>query len=439
MPKDQQGMAKRSSAPLAMATGTIREPGRVATWLIETGLALAIRALYRSETFVPGDFALKPGTLIVSNHLRDADVPILGTALCKSIKVLHFAPPLFASREVLLRPHVLSVLTREWQWPRPVSALLGAVPMAWLFRAARARPIRRVREFNLRQAAELLVGAGFAESDWEAVLNARGRRELGAEIAARPLRLIDDERSPALSAHWGLRRLCREARMALAPAFRSAIDRQLHGLARALDGGHCVYLAPEGGESTDGRFGRVREGAWRIFQLAARPPEILPAGISYDPLAPGRLRVIVRIGAPLRDLDASNTRAFAAVLRESILRLVVVNPSHLLAAYIAGGPEFFSARQLAGWIRDARTVAAAAGFIPDTLLADGCLDEQLERRLRWLASRGILARDAPRWRNLWQRDSAAGWDEPANVVRYLANAVADRCPELVRTLARWGS
>lgn len=432
MGKDRERLVGPPWPRPAAPAGT--EPRRAAaTRLVQAGSALAVRALYRCEILAPPDFALRPGTLVVSNHLRDADVPILATALYRRAGAGSRLPPLsFAAREDLLRPRALAMLTAEW--PPPLPALFGRVPIGWLFTAARAEPMCRIRELTLRGLAPALASAGLGDADCGAVLNARGLRELGAHFAARPLRCAAADRRAPLDAAWGLRRLRRHARALLAPALRARIAMQLRDFAHVLDAGHCLYLAPEGATSPDGRFGRVREGAWRIHRLAARAHPVLPLALSYDALAPGRLRAVVRIGAPVYGLDASSARSFAAGLRHAITRLVVVNPSHLLARYLAEGPSRFTTAEVARWMDAAGRAAAAAGFALDPLLGRVAGDRLAERRLRWLAAEGIIVREPRHWRNVWPRDSRAGWRGPANAVRYLANALVDLSPELERAL-----
>jgi hypothetical protein len=250
-----------------------------------------------------------------------------------------------------------------------------------------------------------------------------------------PLAAVRASRSPAARACWGLRRLRREARARIAPSLRAAVATQLRDLASLLDAGHCVCIAPEGKTSEDGRFGRVRAGTWQIRRLAARAHPVRPVALSYDALRPGRLRVIVHGGAPLAHV-ASSARGFAAQLRRSLVALRIVTPSHLLARYLVAGPSVFTTAELAEWMRAARSAIGAAGLTADRMLAAAPLEAQVQRRLRWLARTGIIQRERGRWRNAWPRTSEAGWRTPANIVRYLDNALADLSPELHRTLGR---
>ncbi|HUH94514.1 MAG TPA: hypothetical protein VL742_15395 [Casimicrobiaceae bacterium] len=412
-----------------------RDPRPLLTRFVYAGFDIGVRALYRTDLLAPADFDLPPGTLVVSNHQRDSDVPILAVALDRSTGAgLRFAPLFFASREDLLGPRFLAALAERW--PRPLRALLGTIPLGWLFAAVRAKPMRRIREFTLREAARSLTEAGYAEVPCATLLNERGLREVGEHWGSRALCLVCEDRGAPLDAIWGLRRLKPETRAALRAEFRATIARQLCEFAGLLDAGHCLYFAPEGATSEDGRFGRVREGARGILRLAARPHPVLPLALSYDALAPGRLRVVVHVGALLTEIDPSRAETFADALRRSITRLYPINASHLIARYLTKGPARFATDDLAAWLERGRTTVVAAGYAPDPLLAHAEPRALAEERLQWLRARGIVARESTNWHSAWPRRSPAGWRRPASVVRYLANALADLAPELDRTLGQ---
>ena len=145
------------------------------TWLVECCFDLTVLALFRKEEIVPADFRLDPGTLVVSNHQRDADVPILTTVLCRREGFYIRRPlPFYATREDIFRPGFLADFLAHW--PRPLPALLGRIPLRWLFRIVRAEPMRRVREFTLVETLAALRAGGFADAAPATVLNRRGRR-----------------------------------------------------------------------------------------------------------------------------------------------------------------------------------------------------------------------------------------------------------------------
>ncbi len=394
------------------------------TWLVECCFDWTVTALYRKEEMLPPDYRLEPGTLVVSNHARDCDIPILTTVLCRREGFhIRWPLPFYASREDVFRPHFLS--SHLVTWPRPLRALLYPISLGWFFAIVRAEPMRRTREYTLAEAfADLGIDDRAARA---ARLNARGRRE-----SPRRQRNYGED-------FWGLRRLRRTTRDELAPGFRATVAAELDRFAALLDTGRVVYFAPEGSISPDGRFGRVRAGPWRVVRITATPPPILPTALSYDALGPGRLRAILRIGRPLRGYNAIDRRRFDASLKEEILKLYPVNASHLASRYLAAGPDSFTMATFARWFGQARAALAGAGLTLDPLLGRLAPEALAGERLAWLARQGLLARDGETWHNRWPNDAKPGWRKPANIVRYLDNALDDLlrtlAPELARELA----
>lgn len=403
------------------------------TWAIEMGFDVGVRLLYRKQEIWPADFTLEPGTLVVSNHQRDSDVPIIGTALCHR-RGLRFRWPLafFVAREDLFRTGFLTEYFSAWPVLGP---LVGLIRLRWFFAAARAYPMRRVREFSLLETLDAVCAAGLGHAPTTEVFNARGQRELRQRCGRLPAQVVELERRRlrALS-HWGLRRLRLRALHQIAPGFRATVRRQLEVYAGLLDAGRVVYIAPEGLISETGRFGRVRLGTRWLYRQAAKRPAVLPVALSYDALAPGRRRrVIVRLGRSARGLDASSEAAFATQVRRLIQELYMLNPSHLLARFLLVGPRQFSSSEFQTWMRRATGLAAKWQVPLDPLLAHAA-DELWARRLRWLQRRRLIGQGAVGWRNLLDREARPGWQQPANIVRYLDNALRETAPDLSREL-----
>lgn len=395
------------------------------TWFAECGFDLVVSTFYRVNALYPSDYRLAPGTLVVSNHLRDADVPILTSALCRRKGFrMQWPMPFFASREDLFRRGFLAEQLHAW--PRPIRLVLGRIPLTRLFRVMRAEPIRRVREFTLAEAFAELP----ATDDTACWLNERGRCETAAASNS-PVRAGND---PPGRRDWGLRRLHHQARQLLAPDFRATVSAHLDRFAGLLDTGRIVYLAPEGRNSRDGRFGRIRDGAWRLVQRAAAPPPILPLALSYDRLRAGRLRVVVNIGTPLETYEATARRGFDSMLQMQIRKLYPLNASHLASRFLVSGPAAFTTADFADWLEHARARLVAAGVTLDPELARGDTLAVAGQRLNWLRRKAQVARTRGGWRNQWPGDAPAGWGRPAHVVRYCDNALDDHLAALAPDL-----
>lgn len=404
------------------------------TWLIEMGFDICVGLLYRKQEVWPENFKLEPGTLIVSNHQRDSDVPVLGTSLCAR-HGWRFRWPMtfFMAREDLFWP---GFLAGYLPGRPPFTQLLGVIRLRGFFKAARACPIRRVREFSLGETLDALCAAGLESADPARLFNLRGQRELLGIFGKLPASVADlDRRQLRGFPNWGLRRLRLQILRGIAPAFRATVREQLEACVRRLDAGRSVYIAPEGVTSETGRFGRVRLGPRWLYRHTLTPPTLLPVALSYDALATGRSRVIVHVGQVAQDLDASREAAFAAKLRRMILELYMLNPSHLIARFLAAGPERFSTAEFRAWMVRATELFARQKVAIDPLLVRVPVETLCTERLHWLKRRHLIGREGAVWRNLVDRGAMAGWQRPANIVRYLDNALADAWPELSRVLS----
>lgn len=402
-----------------------------ATWLLELGFDLYLCAVYRRERQFPPNFRVAPGTLIASNHQRDVDGPMLGNALVRRHGLRFQSPlPFFATREDLFQPGILARLTVHW--PAPASVLLGHIRLGWFFSLARTEPMRRTREFTLGDALRALVDADLGDHDAASVLNARGHRETGLVPGEISVHKLLQRPEPSLEAWWGLRRLAPSARTTISTDFRATVQRQLKHFTRRLDQGHCVYFAPEGGISLDGRFARVRAGFYQLSHMAHTAPWIQPMALGYDTLASGRSRAVLRIGEVFRADVSANRRDFDANLRRSVLALVPITPSHLLARFLLHGPSTFTLADLAGWLARSHDALAKNGITLDPLFERVPIDRLAERRLRWLARKRLVTRDGKNWRNTCPRDAAPGWRNPANIVRYLDNGLGDAVSDIER-------
>lgn len=402
----------------------------VGSWLLEMGFDLWLRAFYRRDIAFPPDFHVEPGTLIASNHQRDVDGPMLGTILVRR-RGLRFQWPLpfFATREDLFRPGILARLTVHW--PRPVSALLGKISLAWFFPLGRAEPMRRIREFTLGETLHALCDAGCSGMLCTALMNARGLRDLGVSGDTTLLDAIARAPAATLEAWWGLRRLTLPAFARIAPAFRTTVAAQLAHFAQRLERGRCVYFAPEGTISMDGHFGRIRAGFFRLCRATATPPWIQPMALSYDSLVAGRTRVVVRIGQRARAQPDLDRRSFDATLRHSVTSLEPITPSHLLARYLLHGPSTFTRDGLADWLARCLVQLRTTGASLDPLWAQQPLETITQQRVHWLVrKRLVVSEGGKRFCNACPRDAAPGWESPASMVRYLDNSLADLAPDL---------
>ncbi|HEX7339530.1 MAG TPA: hypothetical protein VF271_06295 [Rhodanobacteraceae bacterium] len=406
------------------------------SWLAQYAFDVVLGRLFRVDHDLPQGFAPAPGSIIVSNHLRDSDAPILGTLIYRRDGVrMRGVLPFFAMREDLFQRGALANLLYACPWP--FIHLLHAIPLAWLFGNVRTLPMRRLREFTWHDTLRELVVAGMGAREPAAVFNVRGLRELHESLGRLPVRVdaIDPWRMGTMRvARWGLRRLQLEALQSLAPDFRAVVAAQLRVMADRLDAGQSLYFAPEGHISMDGRFGRIRAGTWRLGRMTKVPPAFLPVTLSYDALGPGRTRAIVRMGARLDDLPFDDPPGLARQVRVALEANRVVTLSHLLAWFLCHRRTAFAASGLETWVEQVLQQAREQGLPMDPLLARRPLPTLLDERLRWLGRKHLLARRDRQWINRWPPHTPPGWLRKAGIVRYLANALEDFAPALAKVM-----
>lgn len=267
--------------------GRYRQTG----WAVGARLlvALILRAwvglMYRVRVY--GRVARRRGaTLVVANHAHDLEGMVVPPRL---LLTGPWGMPIHsAGSQRLFEPGFLVTRTPRWlRWLLPrlnlgtILALLGVLPIE---NQPRRRPLISVafevlglrgdlplRDVFEREALELLgPGAdGLRLSDcWRGAWALRAQAVIPYALVREPLR------------------------SALREGTRERIERQLGRLEHALASGATVYLTPEGRYTNDGRMNRLRAALSRLLPLAE---DLYIAPLSYDPFAPGPLRMELRL------------------------------------------------------------------------------------------------------------------------------------------------
>ena len=260
-------------------------------------------------------------TLIVSNHAHDLEGMVVPVALH------HQGPPsrtvYFAASERLFEPGFLA--TRGPAWLKP---LLARLHIGKLLLHLGVRPIEnmpRTRPFvglcyavwqlhgNLRMGEvftdDTLSGLGVSGD-----LLLRDAWRAGQLHAAQVVLPFSALREPY--------------RGEIRAGVRRRIEGQLDALTDLLDTGGTLYLTPEGRYTEDGGLSRLRES---LMRLQPHAEQVMLSSLSYDPFAPGRLKLVIRL-VPLRpSLD----------LRLQLLSQRPVTVSQLVATALleAQGPK----------------------------------------------------------------------------------------------------
>jgi hypothetical protein len=262
----------------------------------------------------PRRFRLDPGTLIISTHRRETDVPVIcpplyfGGQLWRnrsermsfSARDDMFLPGFFAGF-----PPGLSPRARRLLFPLGVGRFLPRVQVHPISSASVARAgelVRAARDARLDEALPLDVADAFRRRALERGLAppGRAREVLRGDYADLLWRPVAREEAPSLDDFWGRR------------APRAAADfRELVDLVRA---GGTLVVFPEGRPSPDGAIGPLRRGLAALVRRG-RPRWFLPIGLAYDPLGPGRTRVFVALGPRVEPPDGDVEAATLRLLR----------------------------------------------------------------------------------------------------------------------------
>jgi 1-acyl-sn-glycerol-3-phosphate acyltransferase len=334
----------------------------VVRWGIYEAVALGLtgyaRAAFRVRA-VGERRPLEPGTLIVSSHRSDADVPLFvaGFYRCAHGLLRRNGRVHFAVRDDLFLPGFfagypprLPLAARRLLFPLGIGGVFGrAVPCLPIRSAKRMRLVELLGEHEDEPLAELLP-PGFREPFVERAA-ALGQPEpqragdvLGGSYADLLWRDADDTELTGERAEESWRR--RGA--AAAGDFRGLVD--------VVRGGGYLLIFPEGRPSPDGSIGPLMRGVAALVRRAA-PRSVLPLAPAYDPLSRGRPRAFLGLGTPSA---APVADAEVEVLR--LLRRTTPLTVGQVVARFATDPASLE-RRLGAEVREAR--AAGRPFEPE--------------------------------------------------------------------------
>lgn len=411
--------------------------------LLGAGIDAVMRCCCRIEVYGAEHLRHAPGALVISNHRRDTDGPIVGGILIQRSGLrLHGVRPYFVAREDLFRRGFL--LQYLEGWPRPLRRLLGALALDPVLRSIQLLPMRRVRERSLIEVLE----------DALQVLGDRPLEEIvRPEVALRLQRQLLAGRQPltlsaALAAHGPLlyernafRKLTLAALRALKPFERRVIETQLNRFVGLLEAGETVLLEPEGTISMDGTFMRPRRALHALVNGPSRPPPVLPVALSYDFMTPRRPRVLVRFGGARADLAGLTRRDTDRQVKETLLGQCMLTASQLTGRFmrecVRRGRDTLTAETLERYLAAGAECCADAGIPVDPSLLDRNGRRRRAREcLNFCCARGIVRRERRRlWRLLPDRcHEQASRFRADGIVGYLNNeldAIASVRPGLL--------
>ncbi len=384
-----------------------------------------VRGLFRIEESGLPERIPRP-CLIVANHRRDADIPVLGVFLGRARgSEISGVLPHFVAREDLFEP---GFLWHYWRSPWLVLPRLvsPAIPLPRILQVFKAHPIHRIPEQSLAIVLND-VHRYLGDRRLDRVINRFWSARLavaGVDMSQPISWLLERERQfeSLVGGGWGHRRLNLATFREFKPVERARIAAHLGVFERALAAGEAVMVAPEGANSPDGHFQRPRAGPWHLASAAGGDLPVLPVGLAYDPSVSGRrMRVFVHAGEPLRAGGYANRRAFDDAVSSAILRATTVTGSHLAAHWILRA-EPGEALRPAAFERFAGELGAALSGAGLRVAPDAAA--QVSRRLRWFARAGLIATGARGAVRTAREEPAPGWASRAALAAFLRNELA---------------
>lgn len=272
------------------------------------------RLAFRVRTLAPRRFRLDPGTLLVSTHRTETDVPLICPALYFGAHLWHERPlrMSFAARDDMFLPGFfagfppdLSPRARRLLYPLGVGRWLPRV-QAYPIRSASVARLGELLRAQPEAPLDELAPDGLAEPFREraAALGLEqpraGRDVLRGEYADLLWRAVGSGDAAGPDDFWARRAA------AAAQDFRELVE--------LVRGGGTVLVFPEGRPSPDGEIGPIRRG---LAALARRgkPEHVRPITLAYDPLVRGRTLAFVAIGPALDPPEGDFEREVLRLLR----------------------------------------------------------------------------------------------------------------------------
>lgn len=277
------------------------------------------RSAFRVQTLGGADLRLEPGTIIVSTHRRETDVPLLCPALYRYGRLWwnRRGRVSFAARADLFEPGFAAGFPASL--PTRVRKALYGISFADTLRGLGVNPIRSASQVRLedicRQAPrteldELLppevvspLRARAAELGLVSpVLGADVLRGEYADLLWRSYTREELDGAP-IEPLWG-----RQAALA-ATEFRYLVS--------LVKRGAVLVVFPEGRPSPDGEIGPLRPGLGALIRRS-QPAWLQPVGLAYDALTAGRTRAYISFGPRVEPPTDGVDEAVLALLRRTM-------------------------------------------------------------------------------------------------------------------------
>ncbi|HET8700680.1 MAG TPA: hypothetical protein VFL97_03325 [Nitrococcus sp.] len=397
---------------------------------ITTLMDMAVRARHRIEVRGHENYTHLPHTLVVANHCRDTDGPIVASLLMQRRGLrFHGAIASFVAREDLFTPGFLERYLTHY--PTAIRRLAGRINIRPLIEGAGAYPIRRIQERTLGEVLTDVLRV-FGNLPLEEVLRPSWAERFGAALGCAPAALTTcdalDQRCHQLTAmRGGYRRLRTACFRRLKPFERAVIEAQLARFIALLEAGEPVILKPEGVVSPDGSLSRPRAALYMLINRVAAPLCVLPVSITYDCMD-SEARVFLCVGRQISRLRGLPKTEIETRIMEDVRSGRTVTCSqlaaHRLLCLARAGRHRLCESELREFVTAAAHACNAAGLYVDPRLHE---HTQCSRRvsgwLQYCLRRGLLYTEGSDGYRTGQLDLPPSWliNPKVSLLRYLDN------------------
>ena len=377
--------------------------GRLLRCIIYTTFLLVSRAMFRVRFRLIGGPGGLSGTIFLGHHKSDFDgligLPVAywanrnSDSLSRAEALRARARTVVVSGEHVFQPGFLAgYLVRRPRW---LSFLLYHVRVDGILKAMGWHPMPQGRRrYLVSHLIDILESHGNPPLS-EVFVDSPEDRVAGARPGARIRDVLK----------WKYRddlfRLCEfsifEPRIAesLLQRHKDRIAASLSLFTETLNNGGTLFLAPNGGLSSDGRMGPFKSGLSQIVEGATRKVVLVPGNITYDLMSTGRMAAFVTRGAHLRGVEAWPRERLEEEVRRAILAATTVTLGHLASRALRErallGDQEAEEKVLKAEVRDQAHKMAREGFIvDDRLLKPRSFDQRWRRFLACGKRKGLF-------------------------------------------------
>jgi 1-acyl-sn-glycerol-3-phosphate acyltransferase len=361
---------------------------------------LGLHAAFHIEINGAENYTRSRSTLVIMNHRRDSDGPIIAGALLsrQGLKATGVLPHIVAREDLYHKDFLKEYLET---WPDALRQLLTYINVRPLVSLFQACPMRRIPERTLREVLRDLLDL-FGDQPLKEVLKPawlvrfENLTPLHERKALSIRKALQRRYQPLLKQYYGLRKLNRSSFNAVLPYERRAIAAQLQCFVELLERGETVLLTPEGKVSNDGSFGRIRDALHILINRSNVDLRILPTGITYDFMTSGRQRVFLNFGEELTDLQglprqAINTAATRAILAQQTVTASQL-ASRILLSYHTQGSRFIADELTERVGIEAKRCAASGAYVDPRLLVKRDLQKRIQQYLQYALRKRMLVK-----------------------------------------------